>query len=262
MQHERRRSHCWQRRLHVDLRPPTRPVPEPPRDCGAVAERGPTTAEAPDRARHVGCRSAGSPSVRSCERQLLSAAQPRGREVPETTTADGSRSATARVADTWPRTSTAREAVRHVEERGSLRANRVEHRKKVVDVHLDGRRRRIKDRVGRPLTTKVEGDHPREPAQRVHERASCGRSHIKSIGQAHWRTTTSHGPLSEHLEGESLAVPNGVTHLDITHDARLPDQSQCADESLGSNEHPLLIPCGSLPVASAARVALQQLRLS
>ena len=37
-------------------------------------------------------------------------------------------------------------------------------------------------------------------------------------------------PAPEHLEGESLAVPNGITHLDIAHDARLPEISTPANE--------------------------------
>ena len=63
--------------------------------------------------------------------------------------------------------STDDDAVRHVEERGSLRADRVEHRKKVIDVHLDGRGSVVEDPGRTPP------DHESRRRSPVRTRPTC-----------------------------------------------------------------------------------------
>ena len=86
--------------------------------------------------------------------------------------ADESGSATGHAADTSPRRAR-QQAVRHVEERGSLRAAASSTARRSS---ASSRRSRPRSQEsGRtPLPTEVEGDHSREPTQRLHERRELG----------------------------------------------------------------------------------------
>ena len=93
----------------------------------------------------------------------------------------------------------------------------------IVASHLDGCGSGIGERVGRSLATSVEGDHSREPAQRLHEGGELGEIPHQVDRASRLLNHDVERPISEHLEGEAATVSNGITHLDIPHDASLPE---------------------------------------